>query len=83
MFLLCVCRYTLLGTNMYTLPEGTPAGVYTLEVPENERIFVKKGDIIAINTGTSDNMMEIPHGSCDSVNHFFFHSVFFFIDSFS
>ena len=58
-------RYTLLGTNLFTLPSTSPAGYYTYEVPENERIVVKKGDIIAFNLDIeSETRIDIPHVGC-------------------
>ena len=64
-------RYTLIGTNMFTLPSGTPAGVYSYEVPINERIYVKKADIIAISTDSDPTRIDIPHDGCNSVCLFF------------
>ena len=72
---LILCRYTLLGTNLFTLPPTSPAGVYTYEVPENERIFVKKGDIIAFNTDREaeyHNRINIPHVDCRDVRQISF-----------
>ena len=53
---------------MYTLPGGSPAGIYSYEVPENDRIYVKKGDIIAYNTGAEDERVQIPNVMCEEVS---------------
>ena len=71
-----LCRYTLIGHNDYIQPAGSPAGVYTFNVPEDDQIQAQQGDIIGVTSGGDDRLRipEYSYGVCQLIYLIFFYS---------